>query len=324
LNESGQTKLEDQVVFLKKYLEKLTNCPESKISELHKKISYFDSDFKKKWLSSYRMKKRFETNNSVWLEKSLGFSNYKLYSGNSGVGRPKISFDLASEEALSMFVEAELSKDQYNMIRNKDKERFPSYKKIQQAKRKCYPKNQYISITDSTVDIKQQGLLDHTILHLMQTQYKVIERQENVQKLCLITKWGFDGSSGHSEYKQKFIISATNNASIFLSSLVPLRLISGDPDLPTQQQIVLWNDLRSSSTRYCRHIRFQFAHETTDLAKREKDYIESQIRELVPTLYKINGRIIEINHKLLLTMVDGKICNSLTDTTSTMRCFYII
>lgn len=104
-------------------------------------------------------------------------------------------------------------------------------------------------------------------------------------------------------------------------SLVPLRLISGDPDLPSKQQIVLWNNLRSSSTRYCRHIRFQFAHETTDLAKKEKDYIESQISELVSTLYEIDGRIIEINHKLLFTMVDGKICNSLTETTSTMRCF---
>jgi len=64
---------------------------------------------------------------------------------------------------------------------------------------------------------------------------------------------------------------------------VPLRLISGDPDLPTQQQIVLWNNLRSSSTRYCHPIRFQFANETTDLAKKEKDYIKRQISELVGT-----------------------------------------
>lgn len=155
----------------------------------------------------------------------------------------------------------------------------------------------------------------------MRAQHEVIESKQNVQKLCLITKWGFDGSSGHSEYKQKFISGSTNDASIFLSSLVPLRLISDDPDLPTQQQIVLWNNLRSSSTRYCRPIRFQFAHETTDLVKKERDYIESQIHELIPTLYEIDGRIIEINYKLLFTMVDGKICNSLTDTTSTMRCF---
>jgi hypothetical protein len=229
--------------------------------------------------------------------------------------------ELSPEEALSMFVEAELTKHQYNIIRKKDKKRFPSYKKIQLAKKKFYPKRKYISITGSTIDIKLQGLLDHTVLRLMQTQHEVIEKQENLQNLNLITKWGFDGSSGHSEYKQKFINSSIIDASIFLSSLVPLRLISGDPEIPTQ--IVLLNNLRSSSTRYCRPIRFQFAHEATDLAKKEKDNIESQIRELLPTSYEINGRIIKINHKLLFTMVDGKICNSLTETTSTMRCFFI-
>jgi hypothetical protein len=52
----------------------------------------------------------------------------------------------------------------------------------------------------------------------MQTQYEVIEKQENLQKLSLITKWWFDGSSGHSEYKRKFINSSINDASIFLTS----------------------------------------------------------------------------------------------------------
>lgn len=65
LKESGKTKIDDQVFFLKEYLEKRTNCPKSKISNLHKKISYFISDFKKKWSSSYRMKERFVNTNSL-------------------------------------------------------------------------------------------------------------------------------------------------------------------------------------------------------------------------------------------------------------------
>jgi len=35
--------------------------------------------------------------------------------------------ELSPEEALSMFVEVELTKHQYNIIRNKDNKRFPSY-----------------------------------------------------------------------------------------------------------------------------------------------------------------------------------------------------
>lgn len=35
----------------------------------------------------------------------------------------------------------------------------------------------------------------------------------------------------------------------------------------------------------------------------------------------MDSQRIEINHRLLFAMVDGKICNSLTETTSTMRCY---
>lgn len=37
------------------------------------------------------------TQNSVWLETSLGFSNYELLSEKSRIDRPEISFDSASE-----------------------------------------------------------------------------------------------------------------------------------------------------------------------------------------------------------------------------------
>lgn len=74
LNESGESKLEDQVIFLKKYLEKRTNSPKSKIPDLYKKISYFTFDLKKKWASSYRMKARFLTTNTDWLKTSIGMS----------------------------------------------------------------------------------------------------------------------------------------------------------------------------------------------------------------------------------------------------------
>lgn len=81
---------------------------------------------------------------------------------------------LSPEEALSMFVETQLTKHQYNIIRLKDKERFPSYKKIQQAKKNCYPKK-FISVTDSIVDIKLQGILDDTVSRIMQAQHQVFE-----------------------------------------------------------------------------------------------------------------------------------------------------
>lgn len=135
----------------------------------------------------------------------------------------------------------------------------------------------------------------------------------------LITKWGFDGSSGQSEYKQKFDNSAKSDASVFLSSLVPLQLISGKPE--DKNQTIIWQNLKSSSTRFCRPIRFQFARETAELALQEKEFVEAQIQCLVPTKVKINDQRIEVHHKMLLTMVDGKICKSITETKYTQKCY---
>lgn len=231
------------------------------------------------------------------------------------------SSQLSPEEALSMFVDAKLTRNQYNIIRAKDKARFPSYKILQNAKQNCYPKPEHILVNDVFAEVKLQGLLDHTASRLLQVQRDVIVSQVNITSLHLIYKWGFDGSSGHSEYKQKFSSSSASDASIFLSSLVPLRLINGEPDGTVESQIVLWNNMQASSTRYCRPIRFRFIHETIDVAKQEKDDIESQIQKLAPLKVEINGRKIKVYHKLLFTMVDGKICNSLTDTTSTLKCY---
>ncbi|KAJ8936203.1 hypothetical protein NQ314_012452 [Rhamnusium bicolor] len=47
---------------------------------------------------------------------------------------------LQGTEALSIFIDAALIREQYNKIRRKDLSRFPSYKKIQLAKKECYPK----------------------------------------------------------------------------------------------------------------------------------------------------------------------------------------
>lgn len=36
---------------------------------------------------------------------------------------------------------------------------------------------------------------------------------------------------------------------------------------------------------------------------------------------EIKSRKVKINHKLIFSMVNGKVCNALTETSSTMKCF---
>lgn len=71
-----------------------------------------------------------------------------------------------SDEALALMMDTDLSTYQYHIIQQQAKERnaniYPPYYKILESKKLCYPTSESISITDTGVNIKLQGLLDHT------------------------------------------------------------------------------------------------------------------------------------------------------------------
>lgn len=73
---------------------------------------------------------------------------------------------------------------------------FPSYYLIAEAKKKLIPND--IHVSETSAEVPLQNILDktaHSILNMNDFQ------TEN--DLILECKWGFDGSSGHSVYKQK-------------------------------------------------------------------------------------------------------------------------
>ncbi|KAF2902562.1 hypothetical protein ILUMI_03625 [Ignelater luminosus] len=110
----------------------------------------------------------------------------------------------ASRYALAVLVDAKLSRHQYDVIRTSALEIFPSYKTVQAAEKLCYPKDP--NVTETCVDVTLQALLDHIVERLLLTVKSMVQtlRNEELNKFCLITKWGFDGSSGHSLHKQAF------------------------------------------------------------------------------------------------------------------------
>lgn len=228
---------------------------------------------------------------------------------------------LSGESALSMIVDAKLTRHQYNIIRSKDKKRFPSYKIVQAAKRRCYPQKSDIIVNSTFAEVKLQSLLNHTIQRLFDVQKEVLETltPEQLCHLRLISKWGFDGSSGQSLYKQKFESANDNDASIFFTSLVPIQLVYENPN--SKESIVIWQNPRPSSTRFCRPIKMEFVHESDQFTMKEKEYMEKQINELEITTVKVGNMDAFINHRLLFTMVDGKVCNAVTSTKYTLRCF---
>lgn len=130
----------------------------------------------------------------------------------------------------------------------------------------------------------------------------------------LIFKWGCDGSSGFSEYKQKFSKVEFSDANVFITSLVPLRCLIND--------VVVWDNPLPSSTRYCRPVRLQLIKETTDVIVSEKNRMSNAITGLcLYSMQLVDGLNINVKYDMVMTMVDGKVLNAITETFSAQRCY---
>ena len=118
---------------------------------------------------------------------------------------------VSAREALSLLIEAQLSRKQYETIRKYALDIFPSYKLVQSEKLSAYPEN--VQVTEIEAVVPLQSLLNHTATRLLQTQKDVLRSQSfsDSGTLILFSKWGFDGSSSHTQYKQKFISESADD-----------------------------------------------------------------------------------------------------------------
>lgn len=219
--------------------------------------------------------------------------------------------------ALSMFVEADLSRRQYEIIRSSNKKLYPCYSVLQKAKHECYPQKESYRVTETCAEIKLQHLLNHTVTRLLTYLQEILTdlTQEERNTLELICKWGCDGSQ-QSQFKQKMQNNDASDSNIFQSCLVPLQLVCGK-----NKKRVIWQNSIPSSPRYCRPIRIRFVKETTDITNDEINYVQNQIDSLENSQFTGQGVSASVKHTMTLTMVDGKVCNAATQTTSTMRCY---
>lgn len=204
------------------------------------------------------------------------------------------------------------------MIHGANKNVYPCYSLLKKAKTQCYPSEDSITVSETSAEVTLQSLLDHTTSRLFKYLEEVLEviDFEEKQNLELISKWGCDGSQ-QTQFKQKFQNLSDSDANIFQSSCVPIKLITK----VNGKKKTIWQNPSPSSTRFCRPIRIRFLQETSDVTNEEIRYIEDQISVLNKTEVQINGDVLKVKHTMLLTMVDGKVCNAATGTASTMRCY---
>lgn len=84
-------------------------------------------------------------------------------------GSSNKAFDIQSftpTEALALMLDTDISRQGYQILRTQSKNKgadiYPSYKKIQDEKKLCYPSSSAIEVSESKAEVKLQALLDHT------------------------------------------------------------------------------------------------------------------------------------------------------------------
>lgn len=142
------------------------------------------------------------------------------------VSTPNVQRAYSTEEALAFFISNKLTVSQYNNIRagalDRGHDIYPSYKKIYKEKIACCPAMEGIIVSEESVECNLQLLIDHTVTRLCNTLQQVFEGLDN--KFILYCKWGCDGSSGHSLYKQKMPTTTSTDEYLLSIALVPVRL----------------------------------------------------------------------------------------------------
>lgn len=83
---------------------------------------------------------------------------------------------------------------------------------------------------------------------------------------------------------------------------------------------ILWQNPFPSSARYCGDIKYIFTKETVEMWNCEIEKVKEQISSFFPTNAFVDNLEISITCKLILCMIDGKVCNSLS-CSSTQTCY---
>ncbi|XP_050742176.1 uncharacterized protein LOC127010860 [Drosophila biarmipes] len=184
---------------------------------------------------------------------------------------------ISPDSALAFFIENGFTKQQYLNIRALNKQQgcdiFPSYNQIAESKLKCRPLE--IKICETRAEVSFQNLLDHTAHRILEMQQEVFDIWPDATECTLIVSYGFDGSTGHSTYKQRFQLneSVGLDDSLFVTTVIPLKLID-------QHHRVIWINRTPQSVRFCRPLKIEFVKESTALILKEKKNLDVEIENL--------------------------------------------
>lgn len=239
------------------------------------------------------------------------------------------------EEAVALAEDTKLTKHQYETIRIQAKAKnadiFPLYLNLEKVKKECLPPEESMKITESGFRVELQDLCDHTVRRTLAIPNILpldLVKQKNVAIKCFY-KYGCDGASDQSRYNQKFSEAGKSDAGIFMMSMVPLCMKTicfqancmNCPECA--EPFIIWKNENPGSSRLCRLLMFEQAPETKERTISEIELMKAKIKNIAPTKIKVPDTrcTITVIHEFALTMVDGKVCQALSETPSAATCY---
>lgn len=257
--------------------------------------------------SLYKAGKRSESTVVSMMQSTAGIARKMKKCDSTDVLLP---IQYTPDEALVLYIDGKFTKHSYKLMQAgakvKNANIYPPYEAILAAKKRCYPSE--IVVSESVAEISLQSMVDHTVSRIFESQPDAFHKTSLLcdEKITVIYKWGCDGSSGHSNYRQSLgdCENRLTDEYLFAVCLVPLQIKLGST--------VIWKNLKPSSTRYCRPIKIICQKETTDLVRIEVENIEKQILNIIPTDI---GKF-KLYHDFHMTMIDGKVFNVVAESSS--------
>lgn len=140
---------------------------------------------------------------------------------NSVSGSQKTNLkSLSVAKTVALFMDLDLSERKYLILHQAINElhpnSLPSLYALQNEKKNLVPP---IIVTEISAEVDLKTLMRRTA----ESVIELCNVQDKACKMSLICKWGIDGSSGHSLYKQKFENESHTDEFMFFAAFVPLR-----------------------------------------------------------------------------------------------------
>lgn len=237
---------------------------------------------------------------------------------------------------VAMYMDTCLSKERYEKMRIHNNEivgskLYPPYKIIAQAKKNCYP--EHIETYNCGAKVHLISLIDHTVRQILLTLPDNVIKQIKNKSLTLLGKWGMDGASGQQNTRQSWYSDNDNDTNhlcyssdsdvdnidtdlsdkaVFLTTFVPLRLMS--------ETSTLWINEKPNSVLKCRPIRFDFTKETKSLTIKNYNHYTKILEKVKNYVITFKDMTFHIKFDLKCTMIDGKVCNTLTNQNASNSC----